>query len=147
MTNGTRRPLVLFVCTGNSARSQMAEAYLRKYAGDRYEAASAGLEPSRVHPLTTQVMNEVGVDISGQYSKRVAEFLGQVPVHTVVTVCDRAEARCPTIWPGATQRLSWSFDDPAACRGSDEERLEKFREVRDQIEERIKQWLLEQPLE
>jgi arsenate reductase len=138
-----RKQTVLFLCTGNSARSQMAEALLRKHAGDRFEALSAGLDPVGINPLTIQVMNEIGIDVSGQRSKGVSEYLGKVAVHATIFVCDRAEASCPTIWPGALLRMSWPFEDPAACAGSEQERLDKFRQVRDQIETRVVSWLQE----
>jgi len=134
---------VLFLCTGNSARSQMAEAFVRKYAGDRFEVYSAGLEPApRVHPLAVQVMEEKGLDMSGHYPKDIADFLGKVHFGYLITVCDRAEQNCP-IFPGMGQRLHWSLEDPAAFEGSEEARLDKFREVRDQIETQVKQWLQE----
>jgi len=132
---------VLFLCTGNSARSQMAEAYLRKYADDRFEAHSAGLEPKGLNPLTVQVMDEVGLDISGYKSKGVDTYLGKVLFQYLVTVCDDADKNCPTVWPGVNKRLHWSFEDPAAFQGTDEEKLAKFRQVRDQIDEKIKAWI------
>ena len=132
---------VLFLCTGNSARSQMAEAFLRKYAGDRFEAHSAGLEPKGLNPLTVQVMDEVGLDISGYKSKGVDTYLGKVLFQYLVTVCDDADKNCPTVWPGVNKRLHWSFEDPAAFQGTDEEKLAKFRQVRDQIDEKIKAWI------
>jgi len=132
---------VLFLCTGNSARSQMAEAFLRKYGGDQFEALSAGLDPKGLNPLTVQAMQEVGIDVSGQKSKGVGEFLGKVLFQYLITVCDDAERNCPTTWPGVSKREHWSFEDPAAFEGSDEEKLAKFRQVRDQIETRIKTWL------
>ena len=135
---------VLFLCTGNSARSQMAEAFLRTYGGEQFEAFSAGLEPRPIHPLTTQVMQESGIDISGQHSKGVEIYLGKTLFHYLITVCDKAEKNCPTNWPGVNQRLHWSFEDPAAFEGSEEEKLEKFRAIRDQIEKRIKEWVAEQ---
>jgi arsenate reductase (thioredoxin) len=135
---------VLFLCTGNSARSQMAEAFLRRYGSDQFEAYSAGLEPRGIHPLTIQVMEEIGYDISGQRSKGVREFLGSVFIHQLITVCDNAEKNCPAIWPGVITKLHWSFEDPAAVEGSEEEKLEKFREVRDQIERKVRAWVLEQ---
>ena len=138
-------PRVLFLCTGNSARSQMAEAFLRHLAGDRFEAHSAGLQPKGVNPFTVQVMSEAGIDISNQTSKGVDVYLGKQLMHILITVCDHAEKNCPTSWPGITQRLHWSFEDPAAFEGSDEEKIAKFREVRDQIEQRIRAWLAEQP--
>jgi arsenate reductase len=135
---------VLFLCTGNSARSQMAEAFLRKYAGDRFEAHSAGLEPKGMNPLTIKVMEEAGVDMSGQSSKGVDTYLGKVLFQYLITVCDDADKNCPTTWPGVNQRLHWSFEDPAAFQGTDEEKLAKFRQVRDQIDEKIKVWISEQ---
>ena len=135
---------VLFLCTGNSARSQMAEAFLRKYAGDRFEAHSAGLEPKHIHPLAIQVMREKGIDISNQASKGVDTYLGKALFQYLVTVCDDAEKNCPTVWPGVNQRMHWSFEDPAAFEGTDEEKLAKFREIRDRIEQRLKAWLEEQ---
>jgi arsenate reductase len=134
---------VLFLCTGNTARSQMAEAFLRKYGGDRFEAYSAGLEPSKINPYIYRVMEEVGLDLSGQRSKSISEYMGKVHFGYLITVCANAEEKCPAVFPGMGQRLHWPFDDPAAFEGTDEEKLIKFREVRDQIEQRIKDWLAE----
>jgi arsenate reductase len=136
-------PRVLFLCTGNSARSQMAEGFLRHYAGDRYEIHSAGLEPRPVNPLAIQAMSEVGIDISGQRSKAVADYLGIVHFGYLITVCTDAERQCP-IFPGVSVRLHWAFDDPAAAEGTEEQRLEVFRRVRDEIDARIRAWLVEQ---
>jgi len=116
---------------------------LRKYAGDRYDVYSAGLEPKPVHPLAIRVMDEVGVDISGQRSKSLSEFAGKVHFSYLITVCSNAEEKCP-IFPGMGIRLHWPFDDPAAFEGSDEEKLAKFREVRDLIEGKVRQWVAEQ---
>jgi arsenate reductase len=135
---------ILFLCTGNSARSQMAEAFMRKYADDRFEAHSAGLEPKGLNPLTVKVMDEVGIDISGKQSKGVDAYLGKTLFQYLVTVCDDADKNCPTVWPGVNTRMHWSFQDPAAVEGSEEEKLIKFREVRDLIEVRIREWLAEQ---
>lgn len=132
---------VLFLCTGNSARSQMAEAFLRKYGGDEFEAHSAGLEPKKLNPLTVQVMREVGLDVSGQKSKGVGEYLGKVLFQYLITVCDDADKNCPTTWPGISKREHWSFEDPAAFDGPDEAKLAKFRDVRNQIEKKIIDWL------
>ena len=132
---------VLFLCTGNSARSQMAEAFLRKYGGDAFEAYSAGLEPKGLNPLTVRVMQEVGLDVSGQKSKGVGEYLGKVLFQYLITVCDDAEKNCPSTLPGISKREHWSFEDPAAFEGADEAKLAKFREIRDQIEARIKEWV------
>lgn len=129
---------VLFLCTGNSCRSQMAEAFLRHYAGDRFEPHSAGLEPREIHPLTRQVLAEQGIDMTGQYSKGVRVYLGRMLFTYLVTVCADAEARCPTTFLGVSQRLHWAFDDPAAFDGTDAEKLQKFREVRDQIGRQIR---------
>ncbi len=135
---------VLFLCTGNSARSQMAEAFLRKYGGDNFEAHSAGLEPKGLNPFTIQAMQEVGIDVSGQKSKGVGEYLGKTLFQYLITVCDDAEKNCPTTWPGISRREHWSFQDPAAFDGSDEQKLAKFREIRDQIETKIKSWVASQ---
>lgn len=126
------RPRVLFLCTGNSARSQMAEGILRARAGDRFEAFSAGLEPTAVHPLAIEAMAEIGIDISGQRAKSVAEYLGKEHFGHLITVCDRAAANCPT-FPGVARRLHWSLADPAAAEGDHEARLAVFREVRDRL--------------
>ena len=134
---------VLFLCTGNSASSQMAEALLRRYAGDRFEVHSAGLEPKGVHPLTVRVMSELGIDMAGQRAKDVSEYVGRIQFDYVVTVCSHAEGRCP-VFPAVTARLHWPFDDPAALSGAEVKRLRKFREVRDHIDARIRVWLIEQ---
>ena len=133
---------VLFLCTGNSARSQMAEAFLRRHGGDRFEVFSAGLEPKGINLFTRQVMAEKGYDLAGHRSKDVFEFLGKMHFGIIITVCANAEAHCP-IFPGIAQRLHWPFDDPAAVEGSDEEKLAEFRRVRDEIEARILDWLTE----
>jgi len=135
---------VLFLCIGNSARSQMAEAFLKKYGGDRYDAYSTGTEPKGINPYTERVMEEVGVSLSDQYSKHVKEYMGKVHFGYLITVCSEAEKNCPTVFPSIGQRIHWSFEDPAAFVGTDEEKLAKFREVRDRIERRIKEWLIEQ---
>ena len=122
----------------------MAEAFLRKYGGDVFEAHSAGLEPKGVHPFTERVMEEIGVSFSNQYSKHIKEYIGKAHFGYLIIVCDEAERTCPTTFPGLGRRLHWSFEDPAAFEGSEEDKLAKFREVRDQIEQRIKDWLAEQ---
>jgi arsenate reductase len=114
---------------------------MRNYAGDRFEPYSAGLEPKNIHPLTIQVMREKGIDISNQASKGVDTYLGKTLFQYLVTVCDDAEKNCPTVWPGVNQRVHWSFEDPAAFEGTDEEKLAKFREIRDRIEQRLISWL------
>lgn len=122
---------VLILCTGNSARSQMAEGLLRHDAGERFEVESAGTKPSHVRPEAIAAMKEIGIDISGHRSKSVDEFSGQ-NFDYVLTVCDNAKESCP-IYPGHTNRLHHSFDDPAAVQGSEEQRLASFRTVRDEI--------------
>jgi arsenate reductase len=131
---------VLFVCTHNSARSQMAEGLLRQLAGDRFEAFSAGTEVSSVRPEAISVMAELGIDISGQHSKSVDQFVGQ-QFSWVITVCDRARESCP-YFPGAEQTAHWGFDDPAEAPGTDEERLYVFRRVRDEIRDRLRMFIL-----
>ena len=130
---------VLILCTGNSARSQMAEALLRHEAGDRFEVFSAGTRPSQVRSEAIAVMNEIGVDISGQRSKPVDEFKGR-EFDYVITVCDNAKESCP-VFPANTRRLHWSFEDPAAAQGPEEHRKTVFRKVRDGIHARIKVFL------
>jgi arsenate reductase (thioredoxin) len=140
------KPSVLFLCTGNSCRSQMAEGFLREYGSDKFNAHSAGTEPAeRVHPLAVQVMAEKGIDISKQEPKNVGEYLGRLPVRHLIIVCSGADEKCPRIFPGMMNRHFWPFDDPAAFVGSPVGTLEKFRTVRDEIEARIKQWLKEMP--
>jgi arsenate reductase (thioredoxin) len=136
------KPRVLFLCTGNSARSQMAEALLRKMANDRFEVHSAGLEPTVIHPMTIKVLEEIGLDTRGQYAKPLTEYLGKVHFSYLITVCSKAEERCP-IFPGMGQRLHWPFEDPAEFKGSEEEKLEFFRMIRGQIQTKIQQWLSE----
>lgn len=126
---------VLILCTGNSARSQMAEGLLRHEAGDRFEVYSAGTKPSTIRPEAIAVMDEIGIDISGHRSKSIEEFAGQ-DLDYVITVCDNAKESCPA-FPGQTKRLHWSLTDPAAVQGSDEERKAVFRMIRDQIQSRI----------
>ena len=135
----SRRQKVLILCTGNSARSQMGEGLFRQAASDRYEVFSAGTKPSLVRPEAIAVMREIGIDISGHRSKSVDEFAGQ-ELDLVITVCDNAKESCP-VFPGATQRLHWPFEDPAAVAGSEERRLAAFRSIRDQIKERIQLFL------
>ena len=137
------KPRVLFLCTGNSARSQMAEAFLRKYADAYFGVYSAGLHPKEINPLAIQVMEEAGFDMSGHTSKSLQEFLGKVHFGYLITVCSDADRECP-IFPGMGMRLHWPFDDPAAFKGTPEEQLAKFRQVRDQIGQKILAWLGEQ---
>jgi len=134
---------VLILCTGNSARSQMAEGLLRALDGDRFEVFSAGSQPSVVNPLAIAAMHERGIDISGHRSKHLREYLDQ-PFDYVITVCDQAAETCP-VFPGRAQRIHWSFPDPAAVTGTDEERMAAFRRVRNAIEVQLKAWLATQP--
>jgi arsenate reductase len=132
------KPKVLFLCTGNAARSQMAEGWLKHIAGERFEVFSAGIAPRGLHPIAVAVMGEAGIDISRQQSKHVREFLG-VAVGYVITVCDNAREHCP-VFPGAYTYLHWGLDDPAAVGGSEEEKLAAFRRVRDQIADRVREF-------
>jgi arsenate reductase (thioredoxin) len=137
----TEKAKVLFLCTHNSARSQMAEGLLRHLAGDRFEVMSAGTEATSVRPEATRAMAELGVDISGQSSKALERYLGET-FDYVVTVCDDANETC-SVFPGAKNRLHWSFRDPSRAEGSEEERLGAFRTVRDEIQDRIRKEFLD----
>jgi arsenate reductase len=137
----TEKAKVLFLCTHNSARSQMAEGLLRHLAGNRFEAHSAGTEATYVRPLAIRAMNEIGVDISGQESKTLVRYLGE-PFDYVITVCDDANEACP-FFPGATNRLHWSLPDPSAAKGTEEERLAVFRSVRDALRDRVQAELVD----
>ena len=130
---------VLILCTGNSARSQMAERLLRDLAGEQIDVFSAGSKPSTVNPLAIQVMAERHINIQHHRSKHLSEFLNQ-PFDDVITVCDQAAETCP-VFPGRAWRIHWSFPDPAAVDGSEVDRLKSFREVRDAIEVRLRAWL------
>lgn len=134
------KPRVLFLCTGNSARSQMAEGWLRHLAGDRFEVFSAGTHPVGLNPGSVEAMAEAGIDIAGHRSKGVGELAGQ-SFDYVVTVCDRAKETCP-LWPGRTTVIHWSFDDPAAVADADLRR-QTFRRVRDEIAASIRRFLKE----
>jgi arsenate reductase (thioredoxin) len=137
-----RKQSVLFLCTQNSARSQMAEGFLRHLAGDEFEVHSAGVSASdKVHPYAVKVMAEVGIDISEQYPKGLGTYLGKRGFNYLIIVCDRAEAECPKTFPGVGTRLSWIFDDPRGEDVPEDESLERFREIRDQIEIKIRDWL------
>lgn len=133
---------VLFVCIHNSARSQMAEELLRKLAGDRFEVESAGIEPGKLNPVVVEVLKEIGIDIAGKKTQAVMDLLKQSKLYSyVITVCDETSAeRCPT-FPGVTKRLHWGFTDPSKFEGSWEEKLTKTRAVREQIRQKIEQWL------
>lgn len=126
---------VLVLCTGNSARSQMAEGLIRHFGGGRLEVQSAGRRPTGMNPLAVEAMGEIGIDISRQWSKSVDEFRDQ-EFDYVITVCDNAAENCP-VFPGKTRRVHWGFEDPAAIEGTKDERLEAFRRVRDQMRKRF----------
>jgi arsenate reductase len=130
---------VLILCTGNSARSQIAEGLLRELAGTQFDVFSAGTKPSVVNPLAIQVMQECGIDISSHRSKHLNVFIDQ-PFDYVITVCDDAAEACP-VFPGRARRIHWSFPDPAAVTGSQAERLRAFRQVRDAIESHLRAWI------
>lgn len=137
------KPKVIFICTGNSARSHMAEGLLRALAGEHYEVFSAGTEPKgRILPEVEEVMREVGIDLSGHRSKSVMEYMGKVNFAHVITVCSDAEENCPAVFLNMGTHDHWPFDDPA--KFADADRLARTREVRDQIEERLRLWLNEQ---
>lgn len=134
-------PNILFLCTGNSCRSQMGEALLRARAGNRFSVYSAGTSPKGIHPLTLLALEETEVSTAGLASKNLGELLSRLKVDVLIVVCDSANDECPRIFPGARERLFWPFDDPAAATGSEEEKLAVFRRVRDEIDARIKHWL------
>jgi arsenate reductase len=121
----------------------MAEAFLKYYGSDKYEVYSAGLEPRGIHPLTKVVMDEMGIDLSNHSSKSLAEYLGKKHFGYVVTVCSQADKQCPAVFPGMGQRLHWDFEDPSGFIGTREQQTEKFREIREQIREKIKSWIKE----
>lgn len=131
-----KKTRVLFLCTGNSSRSQMAEGFLRSWAGNKYDVQSAGISPSSLNPLAMRAMQEIGVDISKQKSKSVELFLKQ-EFDYIITVCDQAKESCPN-FPGETKKIHWSFKDPAIASGDEDEKMKVFRKVRDQIAEKIK---------
>lgn len=136
-----RKKKVLFICVHNSARSQMAEAFLNNICGDEFEAFSAGLEPGRLNPVVVEAMQEIGIDISGNDTKSVFDMFKSGHMFAyAITVCDEASAeRCP-IFPGVTKRLHWSFPDPSSLTGTHEERLACTREIRDMIKSKIEEW-------
>lgn len=137
--NETNIITILFICTGNSARSQMAEYLLNLDGARRFQGFSAGTDPKGVNPLTVAAMGELGVSMAGARSKHVAEFENS-KIDYVISVCDRAKESCP-VWPGGARRIAWSFDDPAAAVGTAEERLAVFRRIRDEIRGRILQFM------
>ena len=137
-----RKQQVLFLCTQNSARSQMAEAFLRHHAGDRFEAHSAGYTPSdEVHPYAVEAMDEIGIDMDDQYPKGLKTYMGKVGFNYSIIVCARAEKDCPKTFPGVGMRFVWAFDDPQGEDVPEEEMPKTFREVRDEIEAKILYWI------
>lgn len=141
------RPRVLFVCSRNSARSQIAEAILRRDAGDRFDVCSAGLTPRDIDPMTLKVIDEAGLPTAGLTSKDLGQFLGKHPIHYAIVVCEAASEQCPKIVPFALEVLFWPFLDPVAESGTPRQRLRRFREVRDAIEVRIGRWIATRPWE
>ena len=141
-------PRVLFICVHNSGRSQMSEAFLKHYAGDRFDPQSAGLEPGELNPLVVEAMNEIGIDISQNKTKSVFDIWKNGELFQyVIAVCDaEAAEKCP-IFPGPTMRLHWSFQDPSKVTGSYEQKLQKVREIRDEIAFKIQDWLASLPVE
>lgn len=138
---------ILFVCSQNAARSQIAHGWLKHLTGDRFRVYSAGVRPGELHEMAVDVMAEVGIDIAYHLPEGIDRYLGKVPVHTLITVCERAALQCPRYWPGSRVREAWHFDDPAAATGSDEERRAVFRRVRDEIRNAIEAWLERQDQE
>jgi len=138
-----RKPCVLFLCTHNSARSQMAEGLLRHMAGEIFDVYSAGTHPRSVHPLAVRVMDEAGIDISRQTSKGLDGIIGCVPVRYTIIVCPSAARECPSIFPSLLRTLHWPFDDPSAGTADGDEQLVVFRRVRDEIAARLRAWLPE----
>lgn len=138
---------VIFICTHNSARSQMAEAFLKKYAGDYFDVYSAGFNPQPIHPYAIKVMEEIGYDLSTQHPKDLWQLIKNNSfVGIAITVCKpKEEEDCPTI-PGILTRLFWHIDDPAAFEGTEEEKLAKFREIRDQIQKEVQNFLMERKI-
>jgi len=136
---------VLFLSTANAARSQMAEGFLRMYGGENFLVCSAGLEPTEIHPYTLQVMDKIGVDIRSYWAKSTTEFMAKYFFHFIVTVCADAEQNCPrALWAIGGKKAHWDFDNPLRAEGSEEEKLAKFRQVRDEVHTAVKNWVEEQ---
>lgn len=134
------KPNVIVLCTGNSARSQMGEAFIRQYLGHLFNVYSAGLDPKGMNPYTVRVMDEIGVDVRGQASESVADYMGKMPFAYAITVCGHADEHCPSaLWAGG-EKLHWAFDDPASAEGDDETKLGQFRTIRDAIQARVIAW-------
>lgn len=134
-------PTVLFLCSRNTARSQMAEAWLRHLAADRFVSCSAGLDPGEIHPLAAEVMEEAGISLEGQSSKSVRDYLGRLSPRYVIIVCSEAETRCPKLWPFCPTILSWPLEDPVTAASDPEGQRQAFRRVRDQLRKQIADWL------
>ena len=134
---------VLLLSNKNSARSQMAEAFLNRYGGGRLEAHSAGLEPGEIDPLTIRVMAELGYDLAVHRAKGVREYLGKVFFRYLIIPCGKTEENCPRVWPGVSERVFWPLNDPTTYEGPEEEKLSRFREIRDQIEALAMAWVAE----
>jgi arsenate reductase len=142
------KPKFLFLCTGNSARSQIGEAFLRAYAGGHFDVFSAGLEPKgEILPVVRTVMSEIGLNMEGQHSKSVNDYLGKVNFAYTVTVCGGAEEKCPRVFLNMGKHMFWPFEDPAAIEGTEEEILPRVREIRDQMSGKIQAWLQEQGIQ
>ena len=135
------KPIVLVLDNGNSARSQMAEAFIRKFGAQKFQVYSAGTQPKGINPLTVTVMQESGIDMSGQFSKGVQDYLGVLPVGYLITLTQSAEQHAPSSWPNIMERFDWPTEDPTVFEGTEEEKLAKFRSVRDEIEAKVKAWL------
>ncbi len=135
------KPRVLFLSTDNAARSQMAEAFLENYGEGCFEVYSAGLEPRAIHPFTVQVLAEKGLDISHQETHSIEEYLGKVHFGYIITVCASAEENCPVAFLSMGQREYWAFDDPAKFEGAEADRLAKYRQVRDEVEFRVREFV------
>lgn len=141
--NETGLTKVLFLCTGNSARSQMAEGLLRHLAGDQFEVHSAGLEPKGINPYAVRAMDEIGIDIRSHTSDSLKKYMGKVHFQYVITVCGHADTNCPAGLWSRGEKFHWPFEDPAAAQGTDEEIVAEFRATRDAIKARIESWLAE----
>jgi len=141
----SQKPAVLFLCTGNSARSQLGEALLRHRAGDQFRVYSAGTEPKGVNPFTIRVLQECGISTEGLRSKHIDAVLGWTSVNYLIAVCSDADRNCPVLPLKQGRRLSWPFEDPATVQGTDEEKLAAFRKVRDQMDAKIAEWLKTEP--
>ncbi len=140
-----KKPNVIFLCTHNQGRSQMAEAFLKKYGGEHFNVFSAGFEKAEIHPYTKIVMEEKGINLKNHYSKELKELFGEKDFEIIITICSKGEKLCPTL-PLVSTQLFWHIEDPASFEGGKEEKLDKFREVRNIIEEKVKNWLNEREL-